>query len=110
MDQWKRANTAIVVVFAVMKSLMPVAPPVPEEDDVDWHREHCYWGFRSADFGAHLEFCMDSDSRDAYVMLFLEGAKANGCHNTLTRAGQLYGFIGSFVRLPAIPPRDEDYA
>jgi len=54
-----------------MKPRLPSAPPVPEEDDLDWHREHCYWGFRSADFGAHLEFCVESDRRDAELMLRL---------------------------------------
>jgi hypothetical protein len=41
----------------------------PEDKEVEWYRECCYWGFRSADFGRHLAICEESDSRDAELML-----------------------------------------
>jgi hypothetical protein len=41
----------------------------PEDKEVEWYREHCYWGFRSADFGHHLAICEESDRRDAELML-----------------------------------------
>ncbi len=90
---------------------MKPLPPAPQtlEDYIVWKALQMDNGADPMWF-ALREYSIDADRRDAYVMLFLESAKANGCHSTLTRAGQLYGFIGSFVRLPAVPPQDEDYA
>lgn len=55
----------------------------------------------------HLQWIsFRSDRRDAYLMLYLESQKANGCHVSLTKAGQLYGMIGSFVRVPSVELAD----
>ncbi len=93
--------------------MKPRLEPLPlTDEDVDAWLQHLRSWYRRYGMVRQRvwDAAMRADRRDAYVMLFLESARADGCHATLTRCGQLHGFIGSFVRLPAIPPKDEDYA